>query len=307
MNSEAPRTLVFGVFEIDFRRHELRRGGRRVRLQEQPYKILVALLERPGELVSRDELRSRLWPGGTYVDHETSINVAVMKLRDVLGDSTEEPRFIETVPRLGYRFVAPVEERGAVPSPEAAERERLRAAASEVRAKEWLMPASTVKVAVPPGGRWRRPRLAMAAAGMLIAAAAAGWVVWRQSSASDPRFRSLGILRFENSGQGAAAESLAIGVQSELVTSLERIDGLELRVFASPILAREAAVDIVVSGSVERVGTRLRVSARLVGAANERALWAGRYECEEADFASLPSEVARDVARQVVTARQPAL
>ena len=102
----------FGLFELDTRLGELRRQGKRVRVQEQPFQILTALLERPGEIVSREELRQRLWPNDTFVDFDHSLNTAVNKMREVLGDSATSPRFVETVARKGYRFIAPVERTG---------------------------------------------------------------------------------------------------------------------------------------------------------------------------------------------------
>jgi Tol biopolymer transport system component/DNA-binding winged helix-turn-helix (wHTH) protein len=101
-------TIQFSVFELDVRSGELRRNGSKVRLQEQPLQVLISLLERPGEVVSREELRTRLWPADTFVDFDHSLNAAVRRLRDALGDSAETPRFVETVARRGYRFIAPV-------------------------------------------------------------------------------------------------------------------------------------------------------------------------------------------------------
>ena len=102
------RILHFGVFEVDLKACELRKHGLRLKLPEQPFQILSVLLENPGEIVTRDELRSRLWPGDTFVDFDHGLNNAVMRLREVLGDSSESPRFVETIPRRGYRFIAPV-------------------------------------------------------------------------------------------------------------------------------------------------------------------------------------------------------
>src|ERR1700693_1848753 len=101
--------IRFGVFEVDRRAGELRRNGARVKLQEQPFQILALLLERPGEVVTREELQSRLWPADIFVDFDHSLNTAVRRLRDALGDSAENPRFVETVARRGYRFLAPVD------------------------------------------------------------------------------------------------------------------------------------------------------------------------------------------------------
>src|SRR5439155_6801258 len=99
----------FGSFEMDERARELRKGGIRIRLQDQPFEILALMLERPGEIVTRDELRQRLWPAGTFVDFEHSLNAAVKRLRAALGDEADNPRFVETLHRRGYRFIAPVE------------------------------------------------------------------------------------------------------------------------------------------------------------------------------------------------------
>src|SRR5947208_7229729 len=103
------RSLRFGAFEVDLERAELRKQGLRVRLQEQPFQVLAALLERPGEVVSREELILRLWPDGTVVDFDRGLNAAVTRLRQALSDSAEAPRYVETVARRGYRFLVPVE------------------------------------------------------------------------------------------------------------------------------------------------------------------------------------------------------
>src|ERR1039458_1432392 len=102
------RILHFGVFEVDLKACELRKHGLRIKLPEQPFQVLVVLLEKPGEIVTREELRNRLWPGDTFVDFAPGLNTTVLRLREVLGDASENPRFVETIPRRGYRFIAPV-------------------------------------------------------------------------------------------------------------------------------------------------------------------------------------------------------
>src|ERR1700686_1534466 len=106
--STLARILQFGVFEVDLKTCELRKHGLRLKLAEQPFQVLVVLLEKPGEIVTRDEMRNRLWPGDTFVDFDHGLNNAVIRLREVLGDASENPRFVETIPRRGYRFIAPV-------------------------------------------------------------------------------------------------------------------------------------------------------------------------------------------------------
>jgi Tol biopolymer transport system component/DNA-binding winged helix-turn-helix (wHTH) protein len=112
-----PRIVRFGVFEADLHTRELRKNGLRIRLPDQPFQVLAMLLERPGEMVTREELRERLWPEGTFVDFEHSLNAAVKKLREALGDSADNPRFVETLARRGYRFIAPVQTEGPAAAP----------------------------------------------------------------------------------------------------------------------------------------------------------------------------------------------
>jgi len=146
------RTIQFGIFEIDLRAGELRRNGSKIRLQEQPFQILVMLLARPAEVVTREELQKKLWPSDTFVDFDHSLNAAIRRLRDALGDTAENPRYVETVARRGYRFLTPVNGAPAVPAP--------------------AVPSST---ASPK--HWRM----MAAAGVLLVGVATGWMIsrWR--------------------------------------------------------------------------------------------------------------------------------
>jgi TolB-like protein/Tfp pilus assembly protein PilF len=117
MHANRDAIVRFGLFELDLRSRELRQGARCVRLQEQPFEILRAILSRPGDVVTREELQQALWPGGTFVDYEHSLNAAVRRLRSALDDDADRPRYIETLPRRGYRFIAAVEEDGARAEP----------------------------------------------------------------------------------------------------------------------------------------------------------------------------------------------
>ena len=123
MNAPLDGPVRFGTFQLDLRTGELRKAGVRINLPEQPFQVLKALLDRPGDLVTREELRQRLWPAETFVDFEHGLNAAVRRLRDALGDSADVPRFVETLPRRGYRFIAPVtgpsvEDQPAPPRPD---------------------------------------------------------------------------------------------------------------------------------------------------------------------------------------------
>lgn len=115
--SAAPQVIRFGTFEVDLRSGELRKAGVRVALQDQPFRILTMMLARPGEIVTREALRQTLWPADTFVDFEHGLNAAVRRLREALGDDAETPRFVETVPRRGYRFIAPVDDPRRTPAP----------------------------------------------------------------------------------------------------------------------------------------------------------------------------------------------
>jgi len=159
--AESEPTVRFGEFKLDLRTRELRSNGHRSYLQEQPFQILALLLDRPGQLVSRDELMKKLWPSDTFVDFDHSINKAVNRLREALDDSVDQPRFIETVPRRGYRFIGPV-----APSPEPAG-EDARLLVEKQRTLQWqlLVPATVLLMALVGGGLYWRSRSAHRLAG----------------------------------------------------------------------------------------------------------------------------------------------
>src|SRR6202163_1989724 len=153
MAVETPSSVVlrFGAFELDLRAGELHKKGLRVKLQEQPFRVLTLLIQRPGELVTREEFRSQIWPADTFVDFDNSLNTSINKLRETLGDSAESPRFIETLPRRGYRFIAPV-----------TGLESKRTAGTEARTSRWefAVPVAALTVALLAGGFYWRSRQA---------------------------------------------------------------------------------------------------------------------------------------------------
>src|SRR6266705_454133 len=157
MKAERDEILRFGVFEVDLRAGQLRKQGKRVKLQEQPFQVLAVLLQRPAEVVTREELRSQIWPQDTFVDFDNSLNTAINKLREALGDSADNPRFIETLPRRGYRFIAPV-------------------AGVDGTTSGTTMSARAV---APTSGR----KIAVAAAIAVLAAGTAGGLLWRARQA----------------------------------------------------------------------------------------------------------------------------
>jgi Tol biopolymer transport system component/DNA-binding winged helix-turn-helix (wHTH) protein len=189
----ARRSLRFGPYELDVRSRELHRNGSRVSVPDQPLAFLTTLLERPGEIVTREELRQRLWPGGTFVDFEHGLNAAVKRLRDALGDSADAPQFIETVPRRGYRFVAPVEDVGAAPA--------LPEAVAPSDASEPRPPASAVTFT--RRGR-RRGLVAIGATALLVACAVAAWLVRSRPPAPPSAMRVVRLSAMNGSELGGS-------------------------------------------------------------------------------------------------------
>src|ERR1700674_921134 len=151
--AESDAYMCFGEFKLDLRTRELRSNGHASYLQEQPFHVLAALLDRPGQLVTRDELMKQLWPSDTFVDFDRSLNKAVNRLREALDDSAEQPRFIETVPRRGYRFIGPV----ALSVEPTGEDARLLVEKQHGRQWKLLVPAAVLLVAALAGGAlyWR--------------------------------------------------------------------------------------------------------------------------------------------------------
>ena len=216
-----PVRVHFGVFEVDLRAGELRKHGVRLKLQEQPFQVLAMLLERPGEIVTREALRNRLWTAETFVDFDHGVNKAVNRIRDALGDSATSPRFVETVARRGYRFIADVKVVEATPVDRA-----------EVRTGD-LVPVeaeSIAPVAAPSSsGRLRRSSPWMIS-GVALALASVVLVVWILQSRAPQRglIRSLAVLPLENLSGDASQEYFADGMTDELITDLASIASLRV-------------------------------------------------------------------------------
>jgi TolB-like protein/DNA-binding winged helix-turn-helix (wHTH) protein len=299
-------TVRFGEFEVDRVRARVRHNGVPVAIQGKPLQILLALLERPGQLVTREELCNRLWPEDDFGAFEDGLNTAVRKLRIALNDSTETPAFIETVPRFGYRFVAPIEvvaDPASQPVPTGSGGADRKEAAAE------LPPISP--------GRWWRPALALASLALL---AAAIWTTqrWRtHSQPAQPAIISLAVLPLTNMTGESAQEYFVDGMTDDLTTSLAQIGGLRVTSETSarlyrgtnksvPEIARDLGVDGIVEGAVARSGNRVRVTAQLIDARNDRHLWAESYERDLKDIFALQNEIARTIADKVEAVVTPA-
>jgi TolB-like protein/DNA-binding winged helix-turn-helix (wHTH) protein len=279
LQEAAPRIVRFGLFELDRHAGELRKDGVRVRLQEQPLRVLDALLAAPGEAVSRETLRHRLWPDDTFVDFDNGLNRAINRLRAALGDEADNPRFIETLERRGYRFIAPV---GAPEEPQ------------------------------PPLPR-RRTRWPAAAAAAAVLATLIALVpaLRRRASAVDRApIRSLAVLPLANLTGDPAQDYFSDGMTDALITNLASLPALRvisrqsvMRFKGSekplPEIARELGVEGVVEGSVVRSGGRVRITAQLIHASTDRHLWAQSYERPLEDVLALQGEVSRAIAEQV--------
>jgi len=275
--AERPRRpLRFHPFELDTRSGELRKHGRKVRLQEKPLRLLELLLEHPADVVTREEVRQRLWSGDTFVDFDAGLNTAVNKLRTALGDSAEQPQFVETLGRRGYRFIAALEPAAEDGTPAPA------TVAEPPSPESEPMPAAAEPAAGP---RWQYLILA----GFLLLALA--WVGLRSRDTASRPVRSLAVLPLVNLTGDPQQEYFADGMTDALITDLASIRSLRvisrqsvMRFKGSrdsmPEIGRQLDVDAIIEGTVVRSGGRVRVTAQLVRAATDRHLWARSFERE---------------------------
>ena len=287
-----PSVLRFGPFQLDRRTGELQRDGRRVRLQEQPRQVLLALLERPGEIVTRDDLRRRLWSAETFVDFERGLNTAVKKVRQALGDSAETPRFIETLARRGYRFIATVESTEP---------------AAELVAAEPAPPA--------PGGNRRRPlRRWLAAAAIVASLGTAGLATWRWLRAGDgakivgtpTATAGLAVLPLRVLGGSPAESYLGVGIADAITTRLANTRQLALRPTSAVLpfqnaqsdptrIAASLQVQHLLLGTIQTTGEGYRVSVQLVRA-DGVAVWGRSFDEPRGGLLPLQDHIADQVA-----------
>ncbi len=282
--TDSDRSWHFGVYQVDSRRAQLRRGGSAVKVREQCFRILVYLIEHAGELVTREDLRRVLWPEDTFVDFEHSLNAAMMKLRDTLGDVADSPIYIETVPRRGYRFIAPVTQRAEEG-----------VAAKYVAAQAGETGGSPAPVSEGPAPSLD-PAVDSASNGASKAHAEEGF--W------------IAVFPFKWSGTGAQLASCAAGATEDIVTGLSRFS--YLRVVAASAMVRyagqpadvrtarkEVGAQYLLEGSLRQAGPRMRVSAQLVDCQTGANLWAETYDrafCSDGEF-----ELLDDIVPQIVS------
>ena len=296
--------LRFGVFEVDLRAGELHKHGLRVRLQDQPFQVLAMLLEHPGAVVTREELQKRLWPADTFVDFDHGLNKAVNKIRDALGDSAESPRFVETVARRGYRFLAEVKGADATPlrSPELAPPPLPTAEFPD-------RPDLSVIPAMP---KHRRSWIAWTMSAFVLLALLASLAAWKLHSRNRPAsaIHSLAVLPLESLSNDTSQDYFADGMTDELISDLGQISALRVISRTSvmaykharkplPEIAHELNVDAIVEGTVLRSGDQVRITAQLIDAAADKHLWSQSYEGELKDTLALQNQVARAIADQI--------
>lgn len=279
---ERSQVVRFGSFEADLRAHELRKDGKRVRLQDQPFQVLALLLERAGDVVSRDDLRQKIWPSSVYVDFDHGLNNAIARLREALGDTAGTPQFIETLPRVGYRFIFPL-----VGQPETAAR-------AKSLPKPWFA------------------RAVFAGAALLAAVLIGLWLMQRAGGSSRDTHvleseASIAVLPFVNMSSDAEGEYFADGLTEELTQKLAGIRGLKVAgrtsafVFkghpeSTAAMAEKLRVNHLLEGSVRRSGSRIRITAQLLDARDGYHLWSQTFDRSDTDIFQIQEDIALAVA-----------
>ena len=312
-----PQTYRFGVFELDTLAHELRRQGARVRLQEQPWQILLLLVASAGKVVTREELRQALWSSSVYVDFDHGLNNAIARLRETLGDAAATPSYIETVPRLGYRFIylvadatVPVTTAG-VPQPDVPDTDGapLHGAPSAFENESARSEARRIAVA-----RWVNPRVV--ATGVVLAVVALGLpaVLWPAQkvaleavATAVPSEPSVAVLPFVSISPDKNNEYFADGLAEELISKLAGIRGLKVASQTSSFqykgrhepaaaIAQALQVNHLLEGSVRFAGTRVRINAQLIDARDGYHRWSQTFDREFTDILQIQEDTAIAVA-----------
>jgi len=292
------REYRFDPYTLDARTGELSNAGHRTLLREQPFLLLLALLERPGDLVTREELIRRLWPDGTFVDFDRGLNKAVNHLRETLGDSADNPRFVETLPRKGYRFIAPVAHDQQSPQPPSN--------GAPIQA-----PLEGVQEHSTRRNRFLIPSIVLAGLVILLAAGTLISRNWRSNDRNlHPQISALAVLPLENLSGDPAQAYFADGMTDALITDLAKLGGV--RVISRTTVMRykqtkesiqeighDLNVQAVVEGTVTRSGDRVRITAQLIQVSTDMHLWAESYERDLSEILGLQREVASDIARRI--------
>ena len=300
-SAQSSGRVRFDRFEVDLRSGEVWENGTRVRLQEQPFQVLRVLLERNDEIVSREELKRTLWAADTFVDFDDGLNTAVKKIRDVLGDSAEQTRYIETIPRRGYRFKCAVERLSPRLEPVGGADPQL---VVPSLAPEAAIERKTVRrAAIVAVG-------ALALIAVLVGAEVTGWRARLFAPVADPRIESLAVLPLANLSHDPEQDYFADGMTETLIADLAQVSALRVISRTSamhykgsdktlPEIARDLNVDAVIEGSVQRSGNRVRVTAKLIPAQTDAPMWAKIYERDSRDVLLMQSELAQAIVSEI--------
>ncbi len=303
----------FGAFEVDLRSGEMYRHGIRLKLQDQPFQVLALLLEHSGDVVTREELHQKLWPADTFVDFDAGLNSAIKKLRDVLGDSAEEPRYIETLPRRGYRFIARVEN-GALPASAAVEEHLAPTLPAEELVSKETQAAESAAACRAIAPRRRRIQIVLAAMTafvlLVLGLNLGGWRNRLLGRSTPESIRSIAVLPLQNLTGDPGQDYLVDGMHEELIAELGSISALHVisrttmmkykqTKMSLPDIARELNVDAVLEGSVRRSETQVWITAQLIHASVDRHLWTRTYQRTVQQVPLLQGDVARAIAQEI--------
>jgi TolB-like protein/DNA-binding winged helix-turn-helix (wHTH) protein/Flp pilus assembly protein TadD len=299
------RVVRFGTFEFFSPSCELRKAGVKIRVQQQPLKLLAMLLERPGDVVTREELRGRIWAEENFGDFDQAVNIAIAKLRNALGDSAESPRYIETLPKRGYRFITAVsvvdtDNRAKASESPAGDRTNIEPGHQH----QSVEPALALKPL-----HWLKRRTLIVLIAILSTMLLTIWLFrsWDRSSSG---IRSIAVLPLDNLSGDDSQDYFSDGMTDELITDLAKIKALRVISRTSVMrykrtntplaeIARTLNVDAIVEGSVLRFGERVRITAQLIQVPADKHLWAESYEGNLSDTLALQNKVAQAVAEQI--------
>ncbi len=317
--SAVPGLIQFGDdFELDLRSQQLRRAGRTLKLERIPAEMLVLLIEKNGELVTREQIIDHIWGEGVFLDTDNSINGAIRKIRQVLKDDPEQPRFIQTITGRGYRFIAPVAEPPVDELPGTELRTQSSIAAVDVPAlvsEAPPIPAPVPAVVIDKhrsGASWRALSL-LGAVFLLIAALGFYLSPRARSSAARPAGRSmLAVLPFENFTGDTSQDYFSDGLTEEMISQLGNLDPAHLGVIArtsvmhykhtqEPLtrIGQELGVQYVIEGSVRRDSDRVRITAQLIQVKDQSHIWAREYDRNLGDLLAVQAEIAQEIANEI--------
>ncbi len=321
MTSTLPQLIRFADFEVDLRAGQLRRQDIKIRLQEQPFRLLTVLLESAGEVVTREELRGRLWPADTFVDFDHRLAVAVSKLRDALADSAENPRFVETVGRRGYRFMLPVDSVDRIPNNAKGQSGQKQTREAQTNS---LQAEASNQFAAPYPSTHSKSRLwvpfSIAIVTVMIVAVIAvtrSWYPIRSKIAQPTTPRSLAILPLQNLKHDPNTDFLGFSLADAVITKLDYVSSLTVRPSAAVEKYRDKLIDIqsvgsdlkvdtLLAGSFIRDGDNLRISYQLIDVKTEKILGRGMMDMKYDDLLRVQDTFATQIIQKLELSLSPA-